>query len=146
MDMKQFELDEFVCNLTLCSFIRRLREAMPSTDIPTEISGTCVRIPLNYDYELSLAIPTDANNFRLHGPNQFKGLPTTAETALFKRGKMIYEDDMGYDIFCPQWGAEASPENIKAIIDEIERLKKLIEQKTTTEVKAAQEPALEGKS
>lgn len=141
-----FELDTFVCNLTLCSFIRRLREAMPSTDIPTEISGTCVRIPLNYDYELSLAIPIDANNFCLHGPNQFKGLPTTAETALFKGGKMFYDNDMGYDGFCPRWGAEASPENIKAIIHEIERLKMFIKQKHTTEVKAEQEPALEGES
>ena len=85
-----------------------------------EVQGSSVKIPLGGGWEVSLAIPLDANKY-------YPVTPRTAETLLFKDGNTSYPSEWGYDDVC-RWDGDprASTVDNAMVLEEIKRLKELV--------------------
>ena len=127
MNVDPFEIERQY-HLYLLEFIDKLETERPSLNIPYELSEYQIQIfiPLKLDHKLSLV-------FSPHsippGIRDIKDIPIIAETLLYKHGGIYNKLKWGYS-HVKIWQGEPTLDNIKAILNEIDRLNELIDSET----------------
>ena len=141
MNVNSLEVEKR-CHIYMLAFIDKLETERPSLNFPNEFNEYCysVYIPLNFYHKLCLSfnpymthIVYDNVSTNIDKPIIVETLlyknedkPIIVETLLYKNGDFYNKLNWGYTDH-KIWQGEPTLENIKAILNEIDRLNGLID-------------------
>lgn len=127
MNVNSLEVEKR-CHIYMLAFIDKLETERPSLNFPNEFNEYCysVYIPLKFNHKLCLSFNPYMTHIVYDNVSTNIDKPIIVETLLYKNGDFYNKLNWGYTDH-KIWQGEPTLENIKAILNEIDRLNGLID-------------------